>query len=186
FDPRRIRRTSKRLGLRSESSFRFERGVDPEGVTRALDRAASLIAELAGGEVARGLVDVYPKPVKPREIELSVSALNSTLGTSLAPDEIEGILLSLGMDVKQKEPSTFYVSVPTFRVDVEREIDLVEEVARLHGYDNIPTTTPLAPMTTRGGIDARAVEERVRGVLIASGFIECINYSFEDPKMLSL
>jgi phenylalanyl-tRNA synthetase beta chain len=144
FDPVSIRRTSRRLGLKTEASYRFERATDPEGVLRALDRAAALMIEVAGGEVASGRIDIYPNPLKGCEIVLRVDKANSVLGTSLAVDQIKGLLELIEMRVDKTGPDLLSVRVPGFRSDITREIDLIEEVARLSGYDAIPVTSPTA------------------------------------------
>lgn len=181
FDPRTIRRTSKRLGLRSESSFRFERGADIDGVVRALDRAASLINRLAGGIVCRGVIDVYPRTLVKPAITLRTSRVNQILGTSLSPMEVETTLKSLFFDVTPIDTGTFSVRVPSCRVDIDREIDLVEEIARLQGYGSIPVTLP----ASRGGAGTESprlrIERAIRDVMVSLGFNEVINFSFTHP-----
>ncbi len=160
FKPTNIRRTSKALGLRSESSYRFERGCDPNlGVSLASERAASLIVELAGGQLATGVVDAYPQPVEPGQITLRHHKVNELLGVKLRPEESEFYLGQLGLKIASPKawpvgddvpqaPVTF--RIPTFRADLKGEVDLIEEIARLHGVDKIPSTPP------RGAIGANA------------------------------
>jgi len=181
FDPRTIRRTSRRLGVKSESSYRFERGADIGGVTRALDRATSLIARLAGGTVARGVIDAYPQPVTKPPITLRTSRVNDILGTSLSPGEIGETLRSLTFDVTDVGDGVFSVQVPTFRVDIDREIDLVEEVARLSGYGSIPVTLPGAGGAAGGESPRQVMERSIRDIMVALGFNEVINFSFTHP-----
>jgi phenylalanyl-tRNA synthetase beta chain len=133
FNPARIAAASKRLGLSSEASQRFERGVDPAGISFACDRAAFLIAELAGGTVLQGTVDVYPKEITAREVPLRPARVNHLLGTSLQDQQIADIMRRLGISFKNQQ-----AVVPTYRPDLEREVDLIEEVARLIGFENIP------------------------------------------------
>jgi phenylalanyl-tRNA synthetase beta chain len=151
FNPTNIRRTSKRLGLRSDSSYRFERGADIGICDWASQRAAQLILETAGGQLAEGVVDVYPKPAEPKQITLRHQKANELLGLNLKPEEIEYYLGQLELKIANRtakpvgadlpaEPVTF--RIPTFRVDLKREVDLIEEVARLHGVDKIPSTPP--------------------------------------------
>ncbi|MHB8764342.1 MAG: phenylalanine--tRNA ligase subunit beta, partial [Deferrisomatales bacterium] len=135
FLPGNIRRTSRRLGLRSEASYRFERGADVEGLIRALDRSAELVVELAGGAVASGIWDAYPTPRAPRRVRVRHARVASILGIDVPPDEAVGLLESLGIPVAERRPTEFEVLVPAFRVDVEREIDLIEEIVRIRGYD---------------------------------------------------
>ena len=162
FSPTNIRRTSKTLGLRSESSYRFERGADIGICDWASQRAAQLILETAGGQLTEGIVDVYPKPVEPKQIALRHHKVNELLGIELQPEEIEFYLGQLGLktvgrkvrpvgaDKTAPKPVTF--QIPTFRVDLKREVDLIEEVVRLHGIEKIPATPP------RGAIGANAFD----------------------------
>ena len=180
FYPPSVRKTSKALGMHTEASHRFERGADPEGVIPAIDRAAQLIAELAGGEVAAGIVDVYPGRQPPAQVKLRPERANFVLGTEISSDEMSEILTRLGFDVSPE----FDVTVPTFRPDVSREIDLIEEIARVHGYDNIPTTMPTGDVPAPPSTEKAALRERVKTCLVASGMTEAINYSFYDPRGL--
>jgi len=161
FSPTNIRRTSKALGLRSESSYRFERGADIGICDWASQRCAQLILETAGGQLAEGVVDAYPKPVEPKQISLRHHKANELLGINLKPEECEFYLGQLGLKMASHkvrpvgasgppEPVTF--QIPTFRVDLKREVDLIEEIARLHGVDKIPATPP------RGAIGANAFD----------------------------
>ncbi len=184
FNPTAVRKTSKRLGLHTESSHRFERGADIDLLTRALDRAASLIAELAGGTVARGTIDVYPAPATPRTIRLRTARVNQVLGIDLAPAVVEAICRRLSFAVSSVEPGVFDVTVPLYRVDLEREIDLVEEVARLHGFENIPTTMPVAEVISDLPTVSQRLEKGLRDMLVAQGFNEVINFSFSHEGAL--
>ena len=136
FKPSSVGRTSRRLGLISEASQRFERGVDPNGCAAAADRAAQLIAETAGGEVAPGIVDAYPKTIEPLILSLRMERVNSLLGTELTAEVVTGILRRLCLNVIA-EGDILRVSVPTFRPDLVREVDLIEEVVRVHGLSLI-------------------------------------------------
>ena len=137
-----IRRTSKQLGLTTEASLRFERGIDPNGWLRAADRAAALMAELGGGTIARGAVDNYPRKIAPPKIPLRIPRVNQILGTSLAGgnSRLPAEPADWQFGPKGRMPSP--VTPPTYRVDLTREIDLIEEVARLHGFHRIPVTLP--------------------------------------------
>lgn len=162
FKPQNIRATSKKLDLRTESSYRFERGADIGICDWASRRAAHLILETAGGSLAGGVLDAYPQPVEPRQITLRHQKVRDLLGLDLAPEQIEGYLGQLdlkvvgrkprpvGAETTPAEPATF--RIPTFRVDLKREVDLIEEVARLYGVDRIPATPP------RGAIGVNAFE----------------------------
>ncbi len=184
FNPMSIRRTAKALGMNTEASKRFERGVDPEGCARAARRAARLMADLAGGTVARGELDVYPNPQPPQTLKLRVSRVNSLLGTTLGAEEVKHCLELLSMEVQESSQDVFMVKPPTRRVDLTREIDLVEEVARVWGYHRIPNSLPgrRLPMVEHG------VEwnwdSRIREILVGFGFNEVITFSFMDPGAL--
>jgi phenylalanyl-tRNA synthetase beta chain len=184
FSPVGIRKTSKRNGLKSESSSRFEKGIDINNVSFALDRAAELISRLSGGTVARGLIDVYPDPVSSREISLSVDRVCDLVGISTDSHEIAGLLEGLEFEVLSLSADELLLRVPTFRVDIEREVDIVEEVARLLGYDNIPSVLPEVPMVAKKPSVITVMEKRLRDIFVSYGFLEAINYSFEAPELL--
>lgn len=153
FAPTNIRRTSKALGLRSESSYRFERGCDVGIADYASQRAAQLILETAGGTLVPGVVDAYPQPAKVKEISLRFAKTTELLGITIEPAQQAKFLTSLGLGqspTADSQSATF--SIPTFRVDLKREVDLIEEIARLHGVDKIPSTAP------RGAVGANAFD----------------------------
>jgi phenylalanyl-tRNA synthetase beta chain len=184
FNPLTIRRTSKRLALRTEASHRFERGGDVSMVPVALDKAAALISQVAGGVVCRERIDEYPKPLSERKIGLSIRRVNEILGLKLKLEDVQGHLRSIELDVYPAEGSDeerLVVVVPSFRPDLEREIDLIEEVARLNGYDHIPVTMPAGRMICH--IPPRHLKEtaRLRNVMVGAGFSEIVNYSFVAP-----
>jgi len=181
FDPSAIRRTSKRLGLHTESSHRFERGTDVAGLTRALDRAAELIHELAGGTIAKGIIDVYPQPMEPRTISARLSKINAISGLSLTAAEVKDIFERLEFTVSQPTEEVFEVQVPLFRVDLEREIDLVEEVVRLNGFEKVPLTLPSASVYSDLPSESMRLVGKVRDLLVSQGLSEVINYSFVSP-----
>lgn len=186
FDPSTVRKTSRKTGLKSESSYRFERGVDPNGVTRALDRAAALIAELSGGQVAKGRIDEYPARIEPALVGLSLTRVNSILGTGIDTEEVMRITEGLGFEKAAESDGRITFRIPTWRVDVTREIDVIEEVARLHGYGSVPVTLPPVIMKSEAMDPAKKVERRFREIFITGGFSEAINFSFEDYELLSL
>ena len=180
FNPSSIRATAKAFGMNTEASYRFERGADPGVVLAALDRAAQLIAELAGGTVCEGTVDVYPGQQPLTQIQLRPDRANFILGTEIKTAEMEGILTRLGFDV-DASGSTYRITVPTFRSDLTREIDLIEEIARVYGYDNIPTTLPKGDIPVPTPDPKVEVRRRIKRFLLASGMMEAVNYSFCDP-----
>ena len=200
FNPSSIRATAKALGISTEASYRFERGADPGAVLAALDRAAQLIAELAGGSICRGVVDVYPGQQPLTEIQLRPERVNFILGTTLDTSKMVQILNDLGFDVEaastenrqadeetsplrsDEETSPLRVTVPTFRSDVTREIDLIEEIARVYGYDNIPTTLPKGDIPVPAPNLSTEVRKHIKHFLLAAGMMEAINYSFCAPN----
>ncbi|MBW6468668.1 MAG: phenylalanine--tRNA ligase subunit beta [Coriobacteriia bacterium] len=181
FEPTSTSLTSRSLGLISEASTRFERGVDAEGCVRAADRAAALMAEVAGGTVAPGVVDVYPVPAIPGVLELRIGRMNAVLGTGIPAGEAAGILTALGLGVEPVGEGLLRVSVPTFRPDLEREIDLIEEVVRVWGMERVPVTLPggrgrVGRLTSR-----QRWMRRIDGAMRAAGLNETMTYSFVDP-----
>ncbi len=183
FKPTNIMRTSRGLGLISESSLRFERGTDPNGVVFAANRAAQLMAEFADGKVLKGLIDVYPKIINPRTMKLRVNRVNKILGTDLPAGEVDKILESLEIEAsKAEQDNQLNVLIPTFRPDLEREIDLVEEIGRIYGYNRIQSTLPESSGKQGGLSLSQKIEKRIKNSLISSGFWETINYSFVTPN----
>jgi phenylalanyl-tRNA synthetase beta chain len=181
FSPTNIRRTSKTLGLRTDASYRFERGADIDINDWASARCAQLILETAGGQLAEGVVDAHPKPVEPKQITLRHHKVNELLGIELRPEEIEFYLGQLGLKTTGRkarpvganaalEPVTF--QIPTFRVDLKREVDLIEEVARLHGVDKIPSTPPRGAIGTNAFDATHDVLAEARRILSGLGLHE--------------
>ena len=182
FNPASIRRSSRRLGMPTDAAFRFERGIDPEGVVRALDRAAQLIAELSGGEVCRNYLDEYPAKIKAVEnIPLRMDRVRQVIGARVPAREAVRILKSIGMALRREGKGAYRVTPPSFRVDIEREIDLIEEIARLYGYDRVPSTLPSVSVSEAETVPRLALEERIRQLMTGAGYSEIINYSFSSP-----
>ena len=179
FYPPSIRKTSKALGMHTEASHRFERGADPEGVIPAINRAAQLIAETTGGEICSGIVDVYPGKQEAIDIKLRPERVNFVLGTEIEADQMRDILTRLGFTVSD----AFEVTVPTFRPDVSQEIDLVEEIARVYGFDNIPTTLPRGDIPIPQVAPKEDLRERVKTYLLQCGMMEAMNYAFYHPDV---
>jgi phenylalanyl-tRNA synthetase beta chain len=183
FLPASVRRTSRRLGLRTEASARFERGIDPDGVARAARRAARLIVELAGGRVHRGGIDVYPAPGSRPVIALRLPRIRRLLGVEVPVEEVVDILERLGVEVR-REGQILHTLPPVGRRDLEREEDLIEEIARHHGYDRIPATMPVEAMQ-QGRRSARLeAEATVREALIRAGLTEAMTLSLIAPHLL--
>ncbi len=181
FDPISIRRTAKSHGMHTEASHRFERGADIEMAPRALDRAAGLIAELAGGEVLKGIVDVYPAPKRREAILLRPSEILHILGAEVPGEEVERILRSLGFETELRGKDGWRAAPPSFRLDVSREADLIEEVARHYGYDRLPSRVrPAPPRVER---DSRRERElAVSAILVGLGYREIVTSSLVDPE----
>ena len=180
FSPASIRRTSKKLGLNTDASHRFERGIDPHVTLVAMERAARLIAELGNGQLVDGFIDVKSDLPEPPVILLSTRETNRLLGTDHTKDEIRHFLSAIDFESEAAEDDQLAVTPPSFRVDVTRPEDLMEEVARLSGYDNIPTTYPLIPAETREPSTIIDHRHTLKMIMTGFGFDEAINYSFMD------
>ncbi len=182
FDPGTIRRGARALGMSTEASYRFERTIDPGGTVRALDRVCELIAEFADGqaEIAVGVVDAYPNPVVEREIQLRPERVNGLLGLELDAAEIADGLRWLKLDVNEGPVLT--VRVPTFRQDLVQEVDLVEEVARAHGYEDVGETLPGGSVGVGGLPPALAFEREVRHLMRGMGLSETVTSSLESAE----
>ncbi|KAF3361597.1 Phenylalanine--tRNA ligase beta subunit [Chlamydiales bacterium STE3] len=181
-----VRKTSKALGLQTDASRRFERGSDPNGPLFALDRAAMLIAVLCGGKISSNFYDVKVKDFLPTHILCRLSRVNSLLGTHLSMSEVGSIFQRLSFDVSWDGKDTFAVKVPTYRVDVMREVDLIEEVARLFGYDNIPRHTSLFHTSEIPHSPIYLFEREVRTRLIAEGLQEFLTCDLIGPSSLDI
>jgi phenylalanyl-tRNA synthetase beta chain len=182
FNPISIRRTSKKLALRSESSYRFERGTDAETALKALNRAAALILQLAGGKAAKGFLDAFPKPPTPPTIELRGSRVERLLGNKVPQKTLMGIFERMGCKVEKVNADTLSVQTPVHRKDLEREVDLIEEVARLHGVEKFLPSTPMIPMRPTRPYRQAKIERTARETLVPLGFWEVINYTFVNSN----
>jgi phenylalanyl-tRNA synthetase beta chain len=186
FNPRTIRRTAKRLGLSTEASYRFERGIDPDAVTHALERATQLMLDLGGGEAPGARLDAYPAPIYHPRLALRVSRVNQVLGTAFSGAEMVAWLRRLHLPVLSMDGESLVLQVPSFRGDLEREEDLIEEIARLAGYDAIPVTLPRGELATpRPGPDAE-LRRAARRLLQGLGFFEVITYAFQSQRLETL
>jgi len=180
FDPVTIRRTAKAQGMHTEASHRFERGADIEMAPLALDRCAQLVQQLAGGEILRGMLDVYPHPLKREKIQFERREMRRVLGSEVPWEEVERILRSLGFQVERRGTEAWGVTPPSFRLDVTREVDLIEEVARHFGYDRLPARLIPAPPSTERDLQ-REKEWALSGTLVSLGYREIIASSMVDP-----
>ncbi len=182
FNPSSIRRTAKKLGLSSEASYRFERGVDYENTLYSAERAAELILEVAGGQIVPGFIDIYPNPIPEKIVTLRFARVQSILGYPVDAEQVTEILHNLGMKLVANTKDSITVAIPGFRPDIEREIDLIEEIARIYGYDNIPPiqsmTLPLIPV-----FDETAILDVIREFWSGIGFNEIISNSLLRTKI---
>jgi phenylalanyl-tRNA synthetase beta chain len=180
FAPVNIRMTSKKLGLRTEASSRYEKGIDPELITMAMDRACSLVEQIGAGEVVGGKIDIYPAPKKARKLKLKVKKARDFIGAQDITEEmIVKYLTSLEFKVEVKED--LEITVPTFRDDVNVDVDLIEEIARLYGYDKIPTDLMDTTFTQGGKNYRQKIRDMVKTNMAAQGLYEVLTYSFVSP-----
>lgn len=180
FDPLSIRRTAKAQGMHTEASHRFERGADIEMAPLAIDRAAALIKELAGGEILRGLIDVYPQPKHREKLSLRRSEIRRILGAEAPWEDVERTLRLLGFTVERRGIEAWSVTPPSFRLDVSREVDLIEEIARHFGYDRLPSRLAAAPPRVERDV-LREKEIELAQTLVSLGYREIITSSMIDP-----
>jgi len=185
FDPPTTRRAAQKHKISSDSTYRFERGVDPNDTEKVIKRVVSLILKLAGGKATREIYDLYPKKINPRKVTLRKRRVDSILGIEVSEDRIKGILESLGMKVIKTSKGVFEVIIPTYRPDVEREIDLVEEIGRINGYSNIPSIIPSFSTNRSGRNSYQKFRLNVIGLLNSLGYNETINFSMIDPEYLN-
>ena len=185
FAPASIRRTSRALGLRTDAAYRFERGADVEGLVSASARAAALIAETAGGTIARGVVDAYPRKRKPQRVRLRMSRVKRVLGIAPSPALARKVLTGLGLAVTSRG-ADLEVAVPSFRRDLSMEDDLVEEIVRVWGYDRIPSTLPGGAISLVTHPATLRQSEAVRRALVGAGLAEIVTYAFSDPARTEL
>jgi len=181
FNPQTVRKGSRRINLRTDASLRFEHGVDANLTEMAINQTAFLIQKVAGGKIAQGLVDVYPKKSLPRKIKLDLNYLNSLLGVTITPKEAKVVLLKLGFKVKEKG-RTFFVEVPTIRQDILISENLVEEVGRVYGYEKVKAAFPTVSLIPPEKNLNIFWENAVKDILKEAGLNEVYNYSFISQK----
>jgi phenylalanyl-tRNA synthetase beta chain len=173
FNAVSVRKTSKRHGLKTDASFRFERGTDPDMTVVALKRAALLIAELAGGKIASSVSDIYPEPVQPFEVEVNYSNIVRLIGAAIPAAEIKAIIMALGIRVAAETTEGLSLKVPAFKVDVTRECDITEEVLRIYGYNNIAIPSKInASLSYTAKPDREQTQHVIADMLTANGFLE--------------
>lgn len=184
FDPIRVRRSSKQTGIQSDASKRFERGTDPNGTLFSLDRAAELIQKVAGGEIIADFIDVKLHSFPEKALDCRISRVNQILGTALSTGEIEDVFHRLGLKHKYDGHNLYKVSIPTYRNDLGAEIDLIEEIARIYGYDNIPKT-PVAYQSSLLPHNAiYSFEKKIHRLLLSEGLQEFLTCDLIGPSML--
>jgi len=186
FIPQTIRKTSKELGLRSEASHRFERGVDIQAIPYALDFAASLLQQVAGGQIIQGILDRKVSSLPLKRIDCRVARVNQLLGTHLSPGEIASIFKRLNISIVAENEERFTVSPPSYRHDLSSEIDLIEEVARVYGYNNLPKYPSRFPASNIEDTPLYLFEKEMRTSLIAEGLQECITCDLISPALAEL
>ena len=177
FNGTSVRRTAAALGMRTEASGRFEKGLDPMNTVAAVDRACELVELLGCGEVMRGTIDVLPEPIVPKTVKLEPEKVNGLLGTDVSEAEMRRILLALGFELDGDT-----IIVPSWRGDVEHYSDIAEEIARFYGYNNIPCTLMRGQTTSGGYSDAQQAERSIGAMARALGYSEIITYSFISPS----
>lgn len=184
FNPFNNRRTARRLNLPSEASLRYEKGVDPQMALFAQNRAVSLMQETAGGEICRGVLDMYPLPPQQPRLRLRPQRVREMLGYAVAEQDMLQILERLGLQVEVSPDTHLHVEAPTFRPDIKREIDLIEELARIKGYGQVPATLPQGVLTSGRMTPQRQLLRRIKDVLTACGLQEVITFAFMNPRYL--
>lgn len=180
FDGVNIRKSSKRIGLRTDASAKFEKGLDPNNAQAAIDRACQLVEEMGAGEVVGGMVDVYGRKKEPVRVPFDADKINDLLGTDISEEEMLAYFKKIDLEY---DPATKEIIAPTFRQDLFRLADLAEEVARFYGYDNIPTTLPAGESTTGKLSFKLRIEQVARDIAEFCGFSQGMTYSFESPKV---
>lgn len=178
FRPSTIRKTARHLDKNTDASYRFERGMDPRRLTAALNRAAQLMAKYAGGTVLKGIIDAVGAIPEPAKITLRISRVKEMLSYELTGREIADVLTTLGFEILRSDPDELLVEAPTNRPDVSIEEDLIEEIARIAGYDRIPDLLPLLPAQWKEAAPAAVLRDRSRETLVELGFCEALNFSF--------
>ena len=177
FNPQNVRKTSRRLTLSSDSSYRFERGIDVEDSIKVINRLANLIQEVAGGEILNGYVDVYPVPHENKVAELNFERLNRFVGKVIPREKVIEILRNLEIDVKDNG-ETLTLTAPSYRGDLELEQDYFEEVIRMYGFDNIENILPRVDINKNSTLDTTKLTDRIKTICASVGLKEVINYSF--------
>lgn len=187
FNPVSVRKTAKRHALNTDASFRFERGIDPNITEYALKRAALLIQEVAGGEISSDIIDIYPKKIKDFEVRLSFDNAKKLIGEEIQKETIKRILTSLDIKVNNVTETGLGLTVPAYRNDVQREADIIEEILRVYGYNNIKTTTKLnASISSTSRFEDYKIQNVIGDQLAGQGFFEILSNSLTNPNYINL
>jgi phenylalanyl-tRNA synthetase beta chain len=186
FNPVSVRKTAKRHALNTDASFRFERGINPDTVVYALKRAAILIKDIAGGKIVSDVTDIYPKKIEDFQVHLSYDKAFRLIGEKISTDTIKNILASLDIKINNQTESGLGLTIPSYRVDVTREADIVEEILRVYGYNNIKTSDKLNTSLSFSGKNNEKYENIISGILVAHGFYETMANSLTTPDYVSL
>ncbi|VEN73859.1 Phenylalanine--tRNA ligase beta subunit [Candidatus Desulfarcum epimagneticum] len=186
FSSAGVRKISKALGLSTEASYRFERGGDPGATAAALERAAVLMLETAGGRLAKGAIDEFPQPFAEKKLSLGAKETNRLLGTGFSANEMARLLESIDFKVEKEENGDLTVTAPSFRPDIGRPVDLMEEIARLSGYDDIPASFPAISGQISPPVKQLDVRTKIKGLMKGFGFFETIHYSFVSAESCDL
>lgn len=185
FNPSSIRRTSRLLGLSTDASYRFERTTNFDQTVWASERAAQLISELGGGEILKHSIDIYPVSIQLNQVKLRFNQVKRILGFDIASNRINEIILKLGFKILNENSESLQLLVPAFRPDIEREIDVIEEIARINGYDNIPTETKIS-FSFKKNIDQTFFSDSIRNVCTSLGLFEMINNPLQSEKVAGI
>ena len=183
FNGVNIRKSSKRLGLRTEASSKFEKDLDPNLPAMAIERACALIEELNAGEIMEGIIDIYPQVKTSKTLKVSVEWVNKFLGINISKEEMKDILNSLDLNTQIEDEDTLIVTSPTFRSDINIKEDVAEEIVRIYGYNNVPATIALCEAEKSGESEKQKLEKKVISALTNSGLNQSISYSFVSPKI---
>src|SRR5690606_24322167 len=185
FNTVSVSKTSKRHSLKTDSSFRFERGVNPDITVLALKKAAKLIAEVSGGQISSTIVDLYPEPIQPFEFPVTYKNIQRVIGKAIPAETIRDIIVNLGIGIKNETTEGFDVVVPPYKVDVTREVDVVEEVLRIYGYNNIELNTQIkASLNTSEKPDREVVLNQIADLLISNGYREILSNSLTKSEYM--
>ncbi|MEZ7928968.1 MAG: phenylalanine--tRNA ligase subunit beta, partial [Flavobacteriales bacterium] len=187
FNPVSVRKSAKRHNLNTDASFRFERGCDPNSTVYALKRAALLIQEICGGEIASEVIDIYPSPIPHFDVELTYAKMDSLIGEVIDRQVVKNILIDLEIEISKENPNGLSLLVPPFRADVQREVDVIEEILRIYGFNTIAIPSKLnTTITNSEGVNPEQVRNVISDLLSSTGFNEAMNNSLTKEEYTTL